>query len=96
MPKTNRLTFVVRENEWRSYRGPRKTFLCEREIHGSDAVQSVILEAKDFTSDAGVLKSWAHIDQFGICAHNPERGSSAKQVPLWNGTAVEFVRLAWE
>jgi hypothetical protein len=96
MPKTNRLTFVVRENEWRSYRGPRKTFICEREIQGSDAVQTIILEAKDFTSDAGVLKSWAHIDQLGICAHNPERGSSAKQVPLWNGTAAEFVRLAWE
>ncbi len=96
MPKTNRLTFVVRENEWRSYRGPRKTFICEREIQGSDAVQTIILEAKDFTSEAGVLKSWALIDQLGICAHNPERGSSAKQPPLWNGTAAEFVRLAWE
>jgi hypothetical protein len=96
MPKTNRLTFVVRENEWRNYRGPRKTFLYEREIQGSDAEQTIILEVKDFTSDAGQLKTWAQIDQFGICAHNPERGSSAKQPPLWNGASAEFVRLAWE
>jgi hypothetical protein len=96
MPKTNHLTFVVRTNEWRNYRGPRGTFIVEREFQGSDAQQSILLEAKDFISDTGPLKSWSQIDQFGICAHHPERGASATPPPLWNGPAAEFVRLEWE
>ena len=96
MPKTNRLTFVVKENEWRNYRGPRKTFVCEREIQGSDAVQTITFEATDFTAADGSLKSWAQIDQLGICAHNPEPASPAKKPPLWNGPSAEFVRLEWE
>ena len=96
MPKTNHLTFVVRGNEWRNYRGPRSTATCEREIEGGDAVQTIILEAKDFTSATGPLKSWSQLDQFGICAHNPERGATTQPLPLWNGAAAEFVRLEWE
>lgn len=96
MPKTNPLTFVMRENEWRNYRGPRKSYICEREIRGSHDAQTVLFEAKDFTADAGPLKSWAQIDQFGICPYNPERGDPAKTPPPWNGAAAEFVRLEWE
>ena len=96
MPKTNTLSFVVIENEWRSYRGPRKTFVCEREIAGSDAEQSVILEAQDFVSDNVALKSWDGADQFGICRHFSERGSTATRRPSWMGPAPTFVRLEWE
>ena len=91
MPSTNRLTFVMNENEWRSYRGPRKTFVCERAIPGSDAVQTVILEARDFSADGGPLKSWAQIDQLGICPYNPERRDPANPPPPWNGAAAMFV-----
>ncbi|MCX6854423.1 MAG: hypothetical protein NTV80_05905, partial [Verrucomicrobia bacterium] len=96
MPKTNHLTFVIQENEWRSYRGKRATFTCEREIPGSDTTQTITLEAKDFTSVNGPLKSWSQIDQLGICAHNPERGNASTPTPLWNGPAAEFVRLEWK
>ena len=95
MPKTNHLTFVIQENEWRNYRGPRATFTCEREIQGSDTTQTITLEAKDFTSANGPLKSWSHLDQLGICAHNPERGNSGTPPPRWSGPAAEFVRLEW-
>ncbi len=57
MPKTNHLTFVVRQNEWRNYRGQRATFTCERETQGSDAVQTIILAPTEFISDTGPLKS---------------------------------------
>lgn len=96
MPKTNRLTLVVKQNEWRSYRGPSKTFVCEREIQGSDAVQTITFEARDFTAADGPLKSWAQIDQLGICAQNPVPASPAKKPPLWNGPSMEFVRLEWK
>ena len=96
MPKTNKLTFAVRENEWRNYRGPRMTSICEREIQGSDVAQTIVLETKDFASEKGQLKSWSQIDQFGICAHNPDRGNAATPPPLWSGAAAEFVRLEWE
>ena len=96
MPSANRLTFVLSENEWRSYRGPRKTFVCERSIPGSDTVQTAILEASDFSDDGGPLKSWAQIDQLGICAYNPERRDPAKSPPPWNGAAAKFLRLEWE
>ena len=95
MPKTNRLSFVAQENEWRGYRGPRKTSSCEREFRGADGEQSVVFDLADFTGKDGALKSWSEIDQFGICAHFAERGAAQKPVPLWNGPAAKFVRLEW-
>ena len=96
MPKTNRLSFVIQQNEWRNYRGQRKTFICEREIIGADDAQTLALALSDFTSSEGVLKSWAEIDQLGICAHYAERGQATKAPPLWNGPAATFVRLEWD
>lgn len=58
-------------------------------------MQSVILEARDFSEDAGPLKSWAQIDQLGICPYYPERRDPAKSPPPRNGAAVKFVRLEW-
>ncbi len=58
-------------------------------------VRAVILEARDFSEDAGPLKSWAQIDQLGICPYHPERRDPAKSPPPWNGAAAKFVRLEW-
>lgn len=95
MPETNRLTFVLIANEWRSYRGSKKTFVCEREIPGAEAVQSVVLEAKGFVSADDRLRSWDEIDQFGICAHYTERGGPARRAPAWNGPGATFMHLKW-
>ena len=95
MPQTNHLTFVVIENEWRSYRGPKKTFVCGREIPGAEAQQSVVLDAKDFVSADNRLRSWDQIDQSGICAHFAERVAAARQAPAWKGPGPTFTRLAW-
>jgi len=95
MPKTNRITIVLQQNEWRGYRGQRATFVCEREVQSADAAQTLVLEAKDFISPDGALTSWEQIDQLGICAHYSRRGAAAKEVPLWNGPAVTFHHLEW-
>jgi hypothetical protein len=95
MPKTNRLSFVVHQNEWRDYRGPRRTFVCQREIQGSEEAQSVILQVVDFASSDGPLTSWSEIDQFGICAHFENRDKPSEQPPVWQGPPLEFVRIEW-
>jgi len=44
------------------------------------------------------LKSWADVDQFGICAYNPERpqrGPRPARQPAWNGPGLNLVRLEW-
>jgi hypothetical protein len=96
MPKTNRLSIVLQQNEWRSYRGPRRTFVCQREIQGSDAPQTLALALSDFTSAEGSPASWSETDQLGLCAHFVSKGATASQAPLWQGPAPEFVRLAWD
>ena len=98
MPKTNRLSIVMQQNEWRSYRGPRKTFICEREIPGADSEQMLLLQPGDFVSPEGLdgaLTSWAQLDQLGICSHFNQRRESAKEAPLWNGPAMRLLRLEW-
>lgn len=96
MPQTNRLSIVLQQNEWRSYRGAKQAFVCTREIPGSDAPQTLTLELKDFTSPEGPPKTWAEIDQLGLCAHYVAKGAAASQAPLWKGLAPEFLRLKWE
>ena len=96
MPRSNRLTFVVIENEWRSYRGPRRTFACEREIPGAAGNQEIELASADFSGPDGVLRGWDEVDQFGICAHHAARGEPARPVRPWSGPAPTFPRLEWE
>ncbi|MFM8468708.1 MAG: hypothetical protein ACKODH_01865, partial [Limisphaerales bacterium] len=98
LAKANPLAFVIHENEWRNYRGPRRTFVCERDLPGADTEQSLTLAPGDFTSTDGPLKSWSDVDQFGICAYNPERpqrGQRAPRQPAWNGPGLNLVRLEW-
>ena len=95
MPRTNQLDFVAIENEWRSYRGVKRTFVCTREISGAAGEQSVILAPADFRSSGGPLNSWRNVDQFAICAFYAERGETASRTPGWDGPAATFVRLEW-
>lgn len=96
MPRTNRFSIVLQQNEWRSYRGARQTFVCTREISGSDTPQSFTLSLSDFTSSDGPPESWAGIDQLGLCAHFIARSAVAQPAPTWNGLAPTFLRLEWE
>jgi len=96
MPQTNTLTLVFIENEWRSYRGPKKTFTCDREINGAETEQIIVLETKDFRPISDVFKSSAEVDQFGICAHFAERGTATSPQRKWNGPVPTFIRLEWE
>lgn len=96
MPQTNRFHIVLQQNEWRGYRGPRRTFVCSREIPGSDSPQILALALSDFTSPEGPPTSWSEIDQLGLCAHFLAKGSSASEAPLWKGPAPKFLNLAWE
>ena len=96
MPQTNRMSFVLQENEWRDYRGPRRTFVCTREIPGAETPQTLSLELKDFTSTDGSNDSptsWSEIDQLGLCANF---GGTASEARRWNGPAPEFQRVAWK
>jgi hypothetical protein len=95
MPETNRIAIVLLQNEWRSYRGPRKTFVCQREIKGDKAAQTLILEAKDFTSADEALTSWEQIDQLGICAYYQTQGEVKEEIPHWKGPAMNLSRLEW-
>ncbi len=94
--ETNHIAFVVIENEWRNYRGPKKTFVCEKEISGAPDDQTVLLDAADFKCTAGgaPLKSWSQLDELGLCAYYVEKGQPPKPA-RWRGPAPEFKRLEW-
>ncbi len=96
MPKTNRMALVLEENEWRSYRGPRKTYVCTREITGADEAQTLALELKDFTTREGASpKSWAEMDQLGLCARYTQAGQADAPPEHWDGPPPELVRVEW-
>lgn len=95
--KSNRIAIVVIENEWRSYRGRRKTFLCSKDIVGSDAEQTLKLTTADFKNvdDGTPLTTWAQLDQLGFCAwFNPK--ATAQDAPVWNGSIPQFLRVEWQ
>ena len=95
MPKTNRLTLVLRQNDWRSYRGPRASYHCTREIPGSTEAQTLSLNLSDFTTPTGeLLKSWSQIDELGLCAQAP--GTPAQNATHWQGGAMELMRVEWK
>lgn len=91
LPQTNRIVFAIIENEWRSYRGPGRTFTCVREFRGDEAPQSVVLALGDFAGSVGqqgALETWSGVDQFG------EHGGAGRG-SHWNGAAPKFHRLEW-
>ena len=94
LAETNRIYVVVVENEWRNYRSPKKTYVCEKEVSGAPADQTVVLNTSDFkdTEGGAPLKSWAQLDVLGICANYEMKGEQS--VP-WKGSEPEFKRLEW-
>lgn len=95
MAEANRLTVVVVENEWRNDRGPRRTYLCEREIPGNPADQSLVVSLADLVSADGPLSSWRYVDQLGLCSQFTERGQSPRPEGKWSGPAPVWIRLEW-
>jgi hypothetical protein len=107
LPQANRLGLVVIENEYRSYRGPRRIFVCEKEVSGSRDEQTILLDVTDFKdADNGEsLKAWSQLDMLGIGARAQSMNPHGKFKPLpnqparpasWNGPAPEFTRLEWK
>jgi hypothetical protein len=96
LQQANRLHIVLLQNEWRSHRGPRRTFVCQREIPGSNAPQTISLSLSDFNSAEGAPTTWSEIDQLGLCAQDVTRGAAASEAPPWGGPPPEFLRVAWE
>lgn len=95
MPLTNRLTFVVVENEWRSERGPRRTFSCTRTIDGGAVPRTLTLGLDDFApvdGTTGALESWAELDLLGICASYGSDSATAR----WDGPPPIARRVGWE
>ncbi len=95
----NRMVVVLEENEWRNYRGPRRTFVHELELRGSPDAQTFTLDVADFKSaaDGAPIKSWSQLDQLGLCAYHNEPGKGPPaQVRPWKGKEIEFLRLEWK
>ncbi len=97
MPESNRMSFVFIQNEWRSYRGKKRTFICDREITGSTEAQSVTLTAADFKDDQNQSpENWQQMDQLGICRQFEERERGERAKPgAWKGELPIFQRLEW-
>ncbi len=95
--ETNRLSIVVIENEWRSYRGTRAAYLCERQIQGDSEPQTLTLSPADFVSADGTpLSNWSQIDQLGLCARYEERERGQRpQGANWKGDLPTFHRVEW-
>jgi hypothetical protein len=97
LPRTNTITIVLVENEWRSERGPRRTFTCSREVQGSPEPQTLAFTPADFSptdEKAGPLVSWAELDALGLCGTDAaDRG--AKQA-TWDGPLPSFLRVEWQ
>jgi dienelactone hydrolase len=98
LPEANRLTFVAVENEWRSYRGRKRVFVCDRDIAGRAEPQTIALQAADFKDANGNSPAnWQQLDQLGICAHYEERGLKRPASPAtWHGELPKFHRLEWQ
>ncbi len=97
--ETNRVAFVVQENEWRNYRGPRRTYVLERELAGNREPQTITLSPGDFlpTAQHPPLSNWSQLDQLGICAYYQERRTPNNEpVRRWQGTPLQVLRVEWK
>jgi len=96
VPRTNTLTLVVVENEWRNERGRRRTLTCSRALAGGAEPQTLVLTPADFVpadDDDRPLTSWAQLDVLGFCGiHADERPS---REPSWEGPPPVVSRLEW-
>jgi hypothetical protein len=96
--KPNLLAFVLKENAWRSYRGKQRVYVAEARLKGG-AVETVTLGLSDFecTTDGAPPKSWAEMDQLGICAKYKVRRPKPRVLAAeeWRGKQPVIKRLEW-
>jgi acetyl esterase/lipase len=92
----NTVTVAVIENEWRQYRGPRRSYAAVRPLAGGGQPETLVFEPADFPNEdpAGKpLAAWAELDQLGIAAgHQAAKQASAGP---WRGPALEILRVEW-
>ena len=95
--EANRMTVVAMENEWRNYRGPRRTFTAEVALRGAAEAQTHAIALGDFkgTTDGTPLKSWDQLDLLGFSAQS-EGAAKTAPVRRWAGKEPEFLRLEWK
>ena len=97
--RDNTFVLLVRENEWRAYRGKRKEYAAEIRMKGSDAPQTIRLSADDLKeiSTGEPLGGWAEIDQLGIRAYADIQrdGKPVRLGGRWDGPQPEFHLLKW-
>ena len=94
----NVLGVVLHENTWRRYRGKNRTYVAEVKLKGGKG-ETVTLDLGDFksTTDGSSPKSWAEMDQLGICAKYEVRRPKGKVFAAepWKGGQPVFKRLEW-
>lgn len=93
----NTLNIVIKENDWRSYRGKRNTYGCRIPVTGGPGSQTITIAASDFKdSEGNSLKNWKQVDELGFCG-KPEvkEGAQTAEPPPWTGPAPKFHRLEW-
>jgi dienelactone hydrolase len=97
MPEANTISIVAIENEWRSYRGKKRTFVCQYAVSANTKPQTIELSPSDFKDSEGqALNAWSQLDQLGLCAHfeQDERGPRS-ETAKWNGDLPSFHRLEY-
>ena len=96
--KPNVVAFVLKENAWRGYRGKQREYFAEARLKGG-AMETVALGLNDFksTTDGASPKSWAEMDQLGLCAKYEVRGPVPRVLAAepWRGEQPVFKRLEW-
>lgn len=98
--RDNTLVVIVVENEWRGYRGRRKTYLAVKKIAGAERPQRIVLKTSDFTcvEDGGALGSWAQLDQLGLRAYYEAKSKTDPKLvgsKQWRGPPPKLRKLEW-
>ncbi len=102
VPQDNTLVIVAQENEWRRYRGRRRTYVAQKQLAGSGQVRCVGLGLDDFEcpDDGAKLARWDQLDQLALCPYyNVEGRGSESSARIggdrWKGEPPRLVRLQW-
>lgn len=95
LQKPNEISVVLQQNEWRNYRGQRRTFVCSRLLKGGAEVESLDLAASDFSDEQGALQDWKDLDQLGVCSQFQAKRVASAQGKAWQGTGFELLRVEW-
>jgi len=97
LEQANRIFFVLEQNEWRNYRGPRRTFVCVKQVRGSPVDQEILLVPGDLrTADGAALADWVELDQLGLTATREAKPGEQPPPANWRGPMPEFLRVEWK